>query len=188
MVKREITTREHLLVTGSALLAEVGTAAFTTRLVCERAGVTAPTLYHHFGDKDGLLRAIAEHELQAFFLRKQRTASRDAPRMAVRRGWDDWIAFARANPAIVSVLARGGVEVQKVQGLAESIVQGRIEAVPRGARASAVSAAIGAKALVAGANAVIRLELDGTERQDVDRINLLLRNALLEAVLGPEPD
>jgi hypothetical protein len=108
--------------------------------------------------------------------------------MAVRRGWDDWIAFARANPAIVSVLARGGVEVQKVQGLAESIVQGRIEAVPRGARASAVSAAIGAKALVAGANAVIRLELDGTERQDVDRINLLLRNALLEAVLGPEPD
>jgi AcrR family transcriptional regulator len=24
--------------------------------VCETAGVTAPTLYHHFGDKDGLLR------------------------------------------------------------------------------------------------------------------------------------
>jgi hypothetical protein len=26
------------------------------RTVCETAGVIAPTLYHHFGDKDGLLR------------------------------------------------------------------------------------------------------------------------------------
>lgn len=187
MVKRDVSKREHLLQVGGALLAEVGATAFTTRLVCERAGVTAPTLYHHFGDKDGLLRAIAEFELQAFFERKQRVSSQESPRAAVRRGWDDWLAFTRANPTIVAVLARGGPEVQQVQGLAESIVKGRIEAVPRSARAARIPAAIGAKALVAGANAVVRLELDGTDRQDVDRINLLLRDALLEAVLGEDP-
>lgn len=187
MVKHESSTREHLIEVGRALLAEVGTDAFTTRLVCERAGVTAPTLYHHFGDKDGLLRAVAESELQAFLLGKQRASARDSPRGAVRRGWDDWIAFARANPEIVTVLARGGAEVQKVQGLAEAVVQQRIELVPRGGAASRIPAALGAKALVAGANAVIRLELDGTSRQDVDRINQLLRDALLDAVLGSDP-
>jgi AcrR family transcriptional regulator len=33
------------------LLAERGPEGTSTRAICEAAGVTQPTLYHHFGDK-----------------------------------------------------------------------------------------------------------------------------------------
>ena len=39
------------------LFASGGETALTTRAVCGMAGVTAPTLYHHFGTLDGLLNA-----------------------------------------------------------------------------------------------------------------------------------
>ena len=41
-------------------------AAVTTRAVADAAGVQAPTLYRLFGDKDGLMEAVAEHVMAAF--------------------------------------------------------------------------------------------------------------------------
>lgn len=38
--------------------ASLATGVQTTRAVCKAAGVTSPTLYHHFGDKDGLALAL----------------------------------------------------------------------------------------------------------------------------------
>ena len=45
---------DRIFRAGAALLAEGGTAAVTARSVCARAKVTAPTLYRHFGDLNGL--------------------------------------------------------------------------------------------------------------------------------------
>ena len=47
------------------LLREQGAAAVTTRAVAMAAGVQAPTIYRLFGDKDGLLDAVAEYVLAA---------------------------------------------------------------------------------------------------------------------------
>ena len=51
-------TEDEILSASVDLLENDGAEALTTRAVCEVVGVTAPTLYHHFGDKNGLLRAI----------------------------------------------------------------------------------------------------------------------------------
>lgn len=45
---------------GRELLAEQGPAALTVARVCERAGKTRGSLYHHFADHDALLRAVLE--------------------------------------------------------------------------------------------------------------------------------
>ena len=50
----------------------------TTRAVCDAANVKAPTLYHHFGDKNGLLDAVvAKGLLEAFLTRMQASPVRD---------------------------------------------------------------------------------------------------------------
>jgi AcrR family transcriptional regulator len=48
-----------LVATESVLLAD-GAEGLTIRKVSDRCGYTAPTIYHHFGDKDGLVDALLE--------------------------------------------------------------------------------------------------------------------------------
>jgi AcrR family transcriptional regulator len=49
------TTREAILAAAEAILARGGEDALSIRELCARVGVTAPTIYHHFGDKEGLV-------------------------------------------------------------------------------------------------------------------------------------
>lgn len=50
--------RERLLEAARDLLAEHGVEGVTLRAVADRLGYTAPAIYAHFGDKQGLMRAI----------------------------------------------------------------------------------------------------------------------------------
>lgn len=62
--------RARVLEAASKLIAEGGIAALTTRAVAAAASVQAPTLYRLFGEKRGLLNAVAEHGLAAFVTSK----------------------------------------------------------------------------------------------------------------------
>lgn len=52
--------RERLFTAAVSLFARKGYAASSVREIVEAAGVTKPVLYYHFGDKEGLFRAIME--------------------------------------------------------------------------------------------------------------------------------
>ncbi|ADM08383.1 transcriptional regulatory protein [Parvularcula bermudensis HTCC2503] len=52
--------REALIASALSLVKERGYAALSVSAICKRAGVSAPSLYHHFGDKAGLLLALIE--------------------------------------------------------------------------------------------------------------------------------
>ncbi|SIS04066.1 TetR/AcrR family transcriptional regulator [Williamsia sterculiae] len=102
------TSRDRILTAAAALLDEGGQAAITTRGVAERAGVQAPTIYRLFGDKEGLLDAIAEHVMAAFAAEKAAAVTADAPADPIedlRRGWDMTIGFGVSNPALFALLA-----------------------------------------------------------------------------------
>jgi TetR/AcrR family transcriptional regulator len=55
---REAPGREAIRNAAIALFAEKGFAATTTREICDRARVSKPVLYHHFGSKEQLFREI----------------------------------------------------------------------------------------------------------------------------------
>ncbi|MCG8588916.1 MAG: TetR/AcrR family transcriptional regulator [Proteobacteria bacterium] len=57
-------TREHVLATAAACIAEEGFAAAHTNRIAERAGVSWGVLQYHFGDKAGLLNALLERGFQ----------------------------------------------------------------------------------------------------------------------------
>jgi len=95
-----MTAKTRILEAASELLAHSADADISTRAACEAAGVTAPTLYHHFGDKEGLLAAIVDFGWAAFLESKRETAAVVHAHIGddIRAGWDNHIEFARENP------------------------------------------------------------------------------------------
>ena len=103
-------TRARIIETAAALLLAHGPAAVTTRGVAEGAGVQAPTIYRLFGDKDGLLEAVAEHVMAAFVSAKaaivEAASAADVdPLDDLRAGWQTQIEFGLANPAVFRFLS-----------------------------------------------------------------------------------
>jgi AcrR family transcriptional regulator len=103
-------TRSRIVEVAARLLQEQGPAAVTTRGVAEAAGVQAPTLYRLFGDKDGLLDAVAEHVLATYVSTKETivaAASADDvdPLEDLRAGWDTYVDFGLANPTLYALLS-----------------------------------------------------------------------------------
>jgi AcrR family transcriptional regulator len=125
--------RLRIISAGADLLAKSGRDALTTRAVAALAGVQAPTIYRLFGDKLGLLEAVAEHVLQQFVQAKAGRVKSD-PLDDLRLGWDLNIAFGLTHPAIFSIInadpeagrvspaAAAGLEIltAKMQRLAKS--------------------------------------------------------------------
>ncbi|MEW5871308.1 MAG: TetR/AcrR family transcriptional regulator [Chloroflexota bacterium] len=56
-------TREYILSVATRLFSESGFASVSIRDICEAAGVTAPTLYYYFGNKDRLFQAVIRRTL-----------------------------------------------------------------------------------------------------------------------------
>jgi AcrR family transcriptional regulator len=95
-----MTVKTRILEAGAELLARSAGADISTRAVSEAAGVTAPTLYHHFGDKEGLLAAVVDFGWAAFLESKRTTAAVVHAHVAddIRAGWENHLEFARENP------------------------------------------------------------------------------------------
>src|ERR1700710_1013639 len=103
-------TRARIVQVAAGLLREEGPAAVTTRGVAEAAGVQAPAIYRLFGDKDGLLEAVAEHVMASFVSAKAQTVKAASaadvdPLEDLRAGWDTQMAFGLANPTLFRLLS-----------------------------------------------------------------------------------
>jgi AcrR family transcriptional regulator len=92
-------TRERLVKAAADLLIEGGKEAVSTRAVASAAGVQAPTLYRLFGDKDGLLDAVAAYGFSDYLATKHAMGASDNPVDDLRRGWELHIGFGLARPA-----------------------------------------------------------------------------------------
>ncbi|MDY7083746.1 MAG: TetR/AcrR family transcriptional regulator [Actinomycetota bacterium] len=75
-----------------------------TRAVCEAVGVTQPVLYRLFGDKNGLLDALADDGLRRYAEHKAAQPTTDDPVADLVAGWDDHIDFGRRNPALYQLM------------------------------------------------------------------------------------
>jgi AcrR family transcriptional regulator len=100
--------RVSLVEVAARLLREQGPAAVTTRGVAQAAGVQAPTIYRLFGDKDGLLDAVAEHVFATYVEGKALVADSGDPIADLRTGWDTHVGFGLANAALFGLLTDPG--------------------------------------------------------------------------------
>jgi AcrR family transcriptional regulator len=61
-----VRSNDRILLRALGLFSEKGYDATSVREICEAAGVTKPTLYHFYGSKEGVYRAIVEGALERF--------------------------------------------------------------------------------------------------------------------------
>ncbi len=97
--------RARIIVAATGLIASGGRDAATTRAVAAAAGVQAPTIYRLFGDKRGLLDAVAEHGLAAYVAGKGLREPHPDPVQDLRDGWDMHVAFGLAHPGLFGIMA-----------------------------------------------------------------------------------
>ncbi|GAA0481271.1 TetR family transcriptional regulator [Paractinoplanes deccanensis] len=92
-------TRDRIIREAARLLAEQGRDAVTTRSVAAAAGVQPPALYRLFGDKDGLLDAVAVHGMRGYLDDKDSLGETGDPVGDLARAWDLHVGFGLAEPA-----------------------------------------------------------------------------------------
>ncbi|MFJ8919375.1 transcriptional regulator, TetR family [Streptomyces sp. LamerLS-316] len=97
-------TRQRVVDAAIDLLTRGGRDAVTTRAVADAAGLQPPAIYRLFGDKEGLLDAVAEHGFTAFLATKHIDPDPQDPIEDLRAGWDVAVEFGVANPALFTLM------------------------------------------------------------------------------------
>ncbi|WP_344628632.1 TetR/AcrR family transcriptional regulator, partial [Kitasatospora arboriphila] len=75
------------------LLASSDGSPVSTRQITKLAGVTAPTLYHHFGDKEGLFDAVVAAGFEEYVAGERDFSPSGEPLEDVKRMWDNHVQF-----------------------------------------------------------------------------------------------
>jgi AcrR family transcriptional regulator len=111
-----MTVRTRILQAASDLLAQSADVDASTRAICDAAGVTPPTLYHHFGDKEGLLAAVVDFGWASFLETKRTVAAVVHENVAddIRAGWDNHLEFAHENPNFYKLMWSSAVAANSV--------------------------------------------------------------------------
>ena len=126
--------RERILAAAATLVASGGSEAATTRAVAAAAGVQVPTIYRLFGDKDGLLAAVAEQVMANFVAAKAEAVAEDDPVLALRRGWDDYIGFGLSHPAVFTLISGPSRPASSASAAGLAVLARRVHRVARAGR------------------------------------------------------
>jgi AcrR family transcriptional regulator len=97
--------RRAILDATEALLVEHGLESFSMRRLAHRCGYTAPTIYHHFGDKQGLIDAVAAARIEIVLARVRRVRRREDPVDTLRVMLLEFARLGLENPTHYRILA-----------------------------------------------------------------------------------
>ena len=100
----QLPAKTRLLQAAAELLANSAGKPVSTRQITELAGVTAPTLYHHFGDKEGLFNAVIDAGFEEYVAGEHNFVPTGHPLQDVRQIWDNHLQFGLDNPQLYSVM------------------------------------------------------------------------------------
>jgi AcrR family transcriptional regulator len=149
--------RTRILEAAADLLSRSSEADFSTRAVCEAAGVGAPALYRQFGDKEGLLSAVVDLGFEKYLAGKRAAKASDDPVQDLRAGWDNHVAFAVDNPNYYRLMYSGLATPPKAAAEAHELLLEVLERCAAAGRLK-ISPATAGK-MVMSANAGVALSL-----------------------------
>jgi len=96
--ERSEATRRAILQAADDLLLAKGEESLSIRRICDRAGVTPPTIYHHFGSRQRLIERIVDDHFAGFDTWLVERPGPADPVDALRWGFDRYVEFGLANP------------------------------------------------------------------------------------------
>ena len=119
-LQREEARRAILDATEELLVAD-GYERFSMRRLAERCGYTAPTIYHYFRDKQGLLDAVLDARLRLVLERLRRVPSGLDPAETVRQMLGEFARFGLDHPTHHRLLSMNRPEGAPMVPAAEEI-------------------------------------------------------------------
>jgi AcrR family transcriptional regulator len=182
-----MTTRETLLAVALQVLEQEGEARFSTRAVCALAGVSAPTLYHHFGSADGLLSAAITEAFRQFLERKKAAVMSRDPQTALKQGWDDYVGFAADRPHLyAAMIARVmlGVRIPAAEE-ARQLLNQQIATIAAEGRLAMSSSDAAADLAWAIAHAAALLHVTTVDRKPELAVIAALRDYAIQTICKP---
>lgn len=181
-------TRTRILAAAADLLAEGGREAVSTRAVGAAAGVQAPTIYRLFGDKRGLLDALATYGITTYLRRKTEHEPGDDPVEDLRAGWDLHLGFGLANPELYALMY-GDPRHGSASPAADAAFEILAEHIGRIARAGRLKVGEERAAQLvhaAGSGTTLTLIAIPEEARDL-RLSHLAREAVIAAIITDVP-
>ncbi|TPG55368.1 TetR/AcrR family transcriptional regulator [Sphingomonas glacialis] len=181
--------RTRVLDAASRLIIIGGITALTTRAVAAAAGIQAPTLYRLFGDKRGLLNAVAEHGQAAFIADKAAMPPHPDPVQNLANAWDSYVAFGLTNPVAFAIMNEVGALASEspamLAGLA--ILRERVERIARAARLRMPVERAVALIHAAGVGTVTTLLAIPAEERD-PQLSSVVRDSVIASIVTTSPD
>jgi AcrR family transcriptional regulator len=98
--------REQLIRIGRDVFAERGFEAASIEEIAERARITKPLVYEHFGGKEGLHAVIIDREVQDLVTRLRTSLEATGPRAALEQVVDAFLTYVEEEQAGFRVLVR----------------------------------------------------------------------------------
>ncbi|WP_299574952.1 TetR/AcrR family transcriptional regulator [uncultured Williamsia sp.] len=184
--------RVRIVEAAAHLLTDHGPSAVTTRGVAQAAGVQPPTIYRLFGDKDGLLEAVAEHVMAEFVAHKAAEVAATPhgvdPVDDLRDGWYRQVEFGLAHPSLFHLFGDPERVVRS-----EAAREGRHVLARRVRRAAAtgrlrVDESRAADMMSAAANGAVRVLLSTPDAAADSPLADDLWHAVAAAILTDAPD
>lgn len=176
--------KRNLLHAARLLLSSEGREGATMRAICGSAGVTPPTLYHYYGDLEGLHKAAIDETYLEVAEAYHGGAEEKGPLKGIRDGWATFLKFAHSEPNMCRIVIQQimagsppSMVSETLQGLAEDLnqfhAQGLLKFCPKDTAQLLWMTALGALTYAVSQGSVA---LEGSEEPD-------LQKALLEITL-----
>jgi AcrR family transcriptional regulator len=179
--------RERIVAAALDLLTEGGEDAVSTRAVSAAAGVQPPTIYRFFGDKQGLLDAVAVHGLEAYTATKSAVRPSDDPVADLRRGWDAHVELGLTNPALYMLMyGRRSTEASAANRAAADVLSGHIRRIAEAGRLRVPEPLAAALVHAAGSGTTLALIATPEDQRD-PALSATAREAVLAAISTDPP-
>ncbi len=101
-------SRRVILDATEALIVEDGIEEFSIRKLAARCGFSAPTVYHHFGDKDGLIDALLQERFERLLRGVRRVPTGQDPVENLRQMCHAFLRFGLSNPRFYRLMMTAG--------------------------------------------------------------------------------
>ncbi|MEU1983982.1 TetR/AcrR family transcriptional regulator [Nocardia sp. NPDC019395] len=179
--------RRRVIEAAADLLERAGRDAVTTRAVADAAGLQPPAIYRLFGDKNGLLDAVAQYGFAKFVASKKVDPDPVDLIEDLRAGWDLAVEFGLSNPALYTLMYSepAGLESAAFRAGLE-ILHGRVRRLAAAGRLR-VDDRIAAGIIHATGRGAVLTWLSLPEADRDPALLTALREAMVTAVTNEQP-
>ena len=113
--------REQLLDVGRTVFAERGFEGASIEEIAQRAGITKPVIYEHFGGKEGLYAVVVDREVQRLLSRFEGELNQDSPRAKLEAAANTFLSYIEEEQDGFRILVRDSPVASKTGSLASVI-------------------------------------------------------------------